>query len=175
MGTDMTRAGVLKALDVAWDEWDALASRVSQERRTEPGLAGQWTYKDVVAHLMAYERFVAAQIRAMVMGREPTPMEAFGTQEPPSFAPGMTEDDQNAMIYELYRSRTPEAIEQEARQVRKELVDAVRALPEDRLNEPSAWTGTTTVSERIAAETYRHREEHTATLRDWLERSESEG
>ncbi len=171
MAVDVTRAEVLDALKGAWGEWDALAEQIPRERIAEPGMAGHWAYKDVLAHLMGYERYVAARIRSMITRKGPTPMEAFGTAEPPAYVPGMTDDDQNAMIYELYRSQTPEAIQAEARRVRAALVDAIESLLEDQLNQPAPWTGSTKVSDRIADETYRHREEHMVALREWLDRS----
>ena len=35
-------------------QWEALVAQVGEERMTQPGFAGEWSLKDVIAHIAVY-------------------------------------------------------------------------------------------------------------------------
>jgi hypothetical protein len=55
MDNQMTRARLLVELRAARSEWDTLMAVVGEERMTEPGAAGDWSVKDVIAHLTSFD------------------------------------------------------------------------------------------------------------------------
>lgn len=172
MGVDVTKAEIVDALGRAWGRWDELAGQIPRDRMTESGMTGDWSYKDVLAHLMAYERYIAALVRSTATGNEPTSMDLFGTPESPDYSSITTEHDQNALIYDLYRDWTLTEAENEALRVRKHLLGAIELLPENQLNAPAPWTHGEDIWQRIASETYSHREEHIAALQERLNGSQ---
>jgi hypothetical protein len=68
MENTMTKAQLLAELRAARAEWDALMAQVGEERMTEPGAAGVWSVKDVVAHLTSYARWYANAAEAQLRG-----------------------------------------------------------------------------------------------------------
>jgi hypothetical protein len=50
----MNKSDLLRMLAEAQAEREHILSRVGVERMTEPGVAGSWTVKDVVAHVDHY-------------------------------------------------------------------------------------------------------------------------
>ncbi|HMB21859.1 MAG TPA: maleylpyruvate isomerase N-terminal domain-containing protein, partial [Anaerolineales bacterium] len=61
MTDQVTKAKLLDELRLARREWDALLAEIGEERMTETGAAGDWSVKDVAAHLTSYsQRFISA-------------------------------------------------------------------------------------------------------------------
>lgn len=57
MDDRMTKARLLAELRAARGEWDTLMAAVGEERMTEPGAAGDWSVKDVIAHLTSFDQW----------------------------------------------------------------------------------------------------------------------
>jgi hypothetical protein len=57
MDNQMTKARLLVELRAARNEWDTLMAAVGEERMTEPGAAGDWSVKDVTAHLTSFDQW----------------------------------------------------------------------------------------------------------------------
>lgn len=64
----MDKSKLIKTLRDERKAWDELLAEVAQHGMTEPGLAGNWTAKDIVAHVTWYERETAIMMeeRALV-------------------------------------------------------------------------------------------------------------
>ena len=107
MSEPSTRPGskteLLERMRAGREEWDALIAQIPDNARTEPTLAGGWSVKDLIAHVAAYEKWTAAQIRAANEGRAPTNRELYGVEEMPDDPEGWDLDRQNAAIYAQYK------------------------------------------------------------------------
>ncbi|HLJ81222.1 MAG TPA: maleylpyruvate isomerase N-terminal domain-containing protein, partial [Ktedonobacterales bacterium] len=68
MAETMSKSVLLEKLDAARTQWDALIAEVPEARITRPGAAGDWSVKDVLAHVAVYERWTADQLNAMMRG-----------------------------------------------------------------------------------------------------------
>jgi len=104
-------------------EWEALLAQVGPERLEEPGVNGAWSMKDMIGHLIGWQRGVVANLRAAVRG-EPPP-------GPPWPAHLKEEDDINAWIYEVYRDRPAQAVLDEMRSLMREQHALLESLPAD--------------------------------------------
>ncbi len=51
MDDRMSKARLLENLRTKRAEWDAVLAEVPEAQMTEPGAAGKWSVKDVIAHL----------------------------------------------------------------------------------------------------------------------------
>src|SRR5438105_11459732 len=71
-------------------EWNALLAQVSPERKTQPGFVGQWSLKDLVAHVTAYEQWLVTWLASAKRGVLPKP----------SVVNSQDVDARNALIYE---------------------------------------------------------------------------
>ena len=104
--------------------WEALLQVVSEDDMLMPGVTGDWTFKDVVAHLTAWRKRTVARLAGAQLGGAPLP---------PEWPAELGEDVQpiNAWVYRQNRDRPLTEVLAESRQVWQQLVDVVAALPED--------------------------------------------
>lgn len=141
--------------------WNALLAQVSQDRMEEPGVEGEWSVKELVAHLTWYERAVVEGAR-QVFGTG-----TFTRQRPE----GLSMDENNARIAAESRPRPVAEVLAEADDVFGQLLALVSMCPDDILNDPRLlglpddlvpWMG-------IANNSYSHYRQHEQAIREWLD------
>jgi len=165
-GPNMEKAELLNWLQAEIRQWEALLDQIGPARMDQPGVNGDWTMKDMVAHQTGWNRWQVDRFQAALRG-EPEPA-------PPWPAEFQTDDEINAWIYQSYRQRSVQDVLGETRQVLRQLITIIEDLPDDaRIEhlEPSyylVWLG----AERyVASEFFNHyHEDHEADVRAWLER-----
>lgn len=62
---------ILSALREQFDRWETLLVSLSDDQLTTPYLDDQWSIKDVMAHLWAWQQVSLARMEGGVRGREP--------------------------------------------------------------------------------------------------------
>src|SRR5207247_5872271 len=65
----MRRADLLAQLRSENEDWEGLLAAIGEDRMDEPGVAGAWTIKDIVAHLAAWRRRTVGRLEAVAHGR----------------------------------------------------------------------------------------------------------
>ncbi len=81
--------------------WEALIEKIEQERFTQPGVADQWSVKDIIAHITWHEREMVSLVEAhALVGSELW---------------NLPTDDRNAVIYEEIRQQPLEQVLEEMR------------------------------------------------------------
>jgi len=154
-------AGILRSERA---QWNALLAQVGLQRMEIPGVEGDWSVKDLVAHLTWYEQAVVEGAQQVL--RTGT----FGRRRPA----GMSLDQQNAHIAESSRVRPASDVLAEAEAVFGQLLVLIEACPEDLLNDPRRlglpddmvpWMG-------VANNSYAHYREHELALQAWLVRTQ---
>lgn len=83
--------------------FDALVERIPPERMNDPGADGDWTPRDVIAHIAADHRWFVAQLDAARGDAPPSALDCFGKRQPEPPGPGIdlsTQDGRNAWQYE---------------------------------------------------------------------------
>lgn len=153
---------LLAAIRQSRDEWEALLARVPEARLTEPGLAGDWSVRDIVAHVTAWEEAATLRLRAAARGETPS--------HPIYFNQEQSIDARNAAIAARHRDQPPAEVLAASRQGHAQLLAALKALPDDKLIDRDAWTADEPLWRFIACDTYEHYAEHAATIRAWLDR-----
>lgn len=163
MGLNTSKAQLLDDLRNEQAGWDALLADIGEDHMTQPGAAGDWSIKDIVAHLTGWRRRTVARFQA-ARRHEP---------EPPTDWPADLDDDDevdkiNAWIEDANRDRPLAAVLSDARTVNEQLLAAVEAMPEADLHDPSRfpwWEGL----EWNGAGLWGHfHEEHEPDMRAWL-------
>ena len=141
--------------------WDALLARVPAERRTQPGATGEWSLKDVLAHLAFYERYVADELQAAARGAIPAPHPAIDE---------LDTDAANAWIYQQSQDRPLAEVRADEQQAYEAVLAAVEALPDEALFTPHrfAWVDEDYLWQAIPGNVHEHYEEHTLPLQAWL-------
>lgn len=149
--------------------WAQLVAEVGEEHMLEPGATGDWTFKDVVAHLNGWRRQTLARLEAARSGQTPAP--------PPWPAHFDDEEEDgveqiNAWIYQSSRDRPLREVLDEYQRSFSAMRDAASALSERDLTEPGRydWLGGAPLAAVITASFGHLHEEHEQALRDWLDR-----
>jgi hypothetical protein len=119
----MTKSELLNWLQEAYRQWQAFLDEIGPARMEQPGVNGDWSMKDIVAHLNGWQPRLIAGIQAAQRG-EPEP-------PPPWPAHLQSEDEINAWIYEANRGRSLPQVLDDSHQLFQQLLAVVEGLPED--------------------------------------------
>ena len=139
--------------------WRDLVAEVGEDRMDEPGPMGQWTFKDLAAHLLGWRQRMIARLEAAVAGeREPAP----------AWPADLSDDEVNEWLHERDRDRPLREVLDDVDRSYDRIERAVAALPDDVVTDRSAfrWLGGESLAE-AALFSHLH-EEHEASIREWL-------
>lgn len=78
----MDKSELRERFDQDWTPWVSALLEVDPETKREPGVCGDWTLHDVVAHVHSYLRYYLAQVRAAFDHAEATDEEINGERDP---------------------------------------------------------------------------------------------
>jgi hypothetical protein len=114
--------------------WEALLAELGPQRAVEPTLPGNWSLKDVIAHLTAWQERSVTRLDAARRGVEPQ-LEDWDDES--------ILGQVNAQIYEQNRDRSLDAVLAQWRRVLGQLIELLEVLPDDVLNDQGrfAWLG----------------------------------
>ena len=74
MADSRAKADALARIDAERRYWRDLVAEVGEDRMDEPGPMGEWTFKDLAAHLLGWRQRTIARLEAAAAGeREPAP------------------------------------------------------------------------------------------------------
>lgn len=104
-------------------EWEELLERIDPTQMDQAGVMGQWSFKDLVAHLTPDGLRSIASLQAL-QRNEPEP-------PPPWPAHLQTDDEINAWIYAENHERSVRQILDESQQMFQQLFAAVNELPDN--------------------------------------------
>lgn len=119
----MKKSELLNWLQEEYGQWEVLLEEVGPARMEQPGVNGDWSMKDIVAHLTGWQPRVNASLLAAQRGESEPP--------PPWPSELQTDDEINAWIYESNRGRSVREVLDETQQVFQHLLVVVEGLPED--------------------------------------------
>lgn len=157
----MTKAKLLKTLRSRRAEWDATLAEVPESWMTERGVAGEWSVKDIIAHLTYYERWYADRLHEQLRGEYYTPTEI----------DAMHYDERNEHIYQQNRDRPLDDVLAESRLVFQRLIEGVAGHSEAFLTEPQEIEGApgpVIVWQMLRGDVYDHYAQHIPSIREWL-------
>jgi hypothetical protein len=151
----MDRHELLATLHIGHAQLRATIDALSDDELAGPA-QGDWTRRDVVAHIEWWERNSAHVVGSLRAGRDPYP-----TDEPFDL------DARNARTLEESRGRTADDVRSGEAAAWADLVATIEAAGEADLFEPGrfAWTGGEPLVETIHGDTDRHWAEHLPHLR----------
>jgi len=152
------------------DKFELLLNRIGFTRRmTMKGVSGNWSIKDIIAHIGAYEQYIADRLNEISNGISYTPCKTHNALEAfldefgyPDFGSPLLDDDTaNAWVFEKYRNVALEEIVAQELQAFNSIVAGLEILPEDLIKRHN-------LLERIADNTYHHYREHIKGIKSWL-------
>lgn len=161
----MNKAELLHWLQEEQQQWVAFLDQIGPERMDQPGVAGDWSIKDIVAHLTDWQPRQIARLQAAQRG-EPEP-------PPPWPTHLQTDDEINAWIYAANRGRSVREVLDRSQQIFQQFLAVIASLPDDIQIEPAYHIFRVGGQRFSASEFFDHfHDDHEAEIRAWLARKE---
>lgn len=144
---------VLRRLDTAWTAFKDSYTGLSDARLLEPGVVGDWSVKDILAHVNTWEDEALKYLPVILQGGQPPRYVAYGGID--AFNAQMTEQKRNISLPQVRRLLD---------ETHGRLVELIRRAPEDQL------VGDTRFRRRLRLDTYGHYPQHAEAIREWRAR-----
>jgi len=145
---------VLKQLEKAWTEFKESYAGLSDLQLTEPGVTGNWSVKDIIAHVTWWEEEALNHLPLIIKGgRPPRYSTKYGGID--AFNARMTEQKQGLSLSEILKQMD---------ETHRRLVDYVLSVSEQ-------FTRETRARRRLRLDTYSHYPKHAKAIREWRARS----
>ena len=141
---------VLRRLGLAWTAFQESYAGLPDARLLEPSVMGDWSVKDVMAHVSTWEEEALQHLPLIARG---------GT--PPRYAASGGIDAFNARTAERKRDLSLAVTRRLLDESHRRLVELVRSAPEDQL------AGETRFLRRLRLDTYGHYRLHADAIREW--------
>jgi uncharacterized damage-inducible protein DinB len=158
----MDKATFEKTLAETRAAWEALLAQIDEEQMQKPGAAGQWSVKDVIAHVASGESEIVPVLRTHVLAGSVW---------------NLSDDERNEIEYQQNKDRPLHDIVNEEGQAYTALLEVVQQLSDEDLNDPHCFK-TMPLEWRpwqlIAGDSFTHYEDHMPSLRDWLAKTKEE-
>jgi hypothetical protein len=151
----MNRQQLLKQLDKSWTAFKESYAGLSDSQLSEPGVTGDWSVKDMIAHVTWWEEEALKHLPLIIKGgRPPRYSIQYG---------GI--DAFNAQMTERTRSLSLSDVLRQLDETHHRLIDYVKSVPEE------PFTRETRFRRRLRLDTYSHYPKHAKAIREWRERS----
>jgi len=152
------------------DKFELLLNRVGYTRRmTLKGVAGKWSIKEILAHIWAYEQYLADRMHEILHHQPYTPcktqtaldafLDEFGY---PDFGSPLLDDDTpNEWIIEKYKSVSLEDVVAQELQAFSSIASALEQMSDELIIRHN-------IHNRVVKHTYEHYLEHMREIKRWL-------
>jgi hypothetical protein len=166
----MKKRSFLQKMAEERSRWLELLARAGEDRLSIPGVEGELTLKDIVAHVSAYERGLVKWLEEAQVGR----VAEFQILDHPDL------DYRNEEIYLANRDLTVQQVLDTSEIVFNRLVDLISKVSEQDLIDSARsewyvrprWKQARALWECIADDSYRHYHQHIPGIGAWLEQQE---
>lgn len=152
------------------DKFELLLNRVGYTRRmTLKGVCGKWSIKDMLAHILAYEQYMADRMNEILHGEEYVPcrtqnaLDAFLDEYgyPDFGSPLLDDDTPNEWIVEKYKNVSLDDVVTQEIEAFAAIMTSLDKMPEEMMNRHRLY-------DRVANNTFWHYREHAADIKRWL-------
>ncbi len=150
----MERQQLLQKLERTWAEFTEAYAGLPEALLVEPGVTGDWSVKDVLAHVTTWEEEALKYLPLILSGGKPPRYSvAYG---------GL--DAFNARMAEQKRSLSPAEVLRQLEETHRRLMTYVGSAPEDAIRRETPFR------RRLRLDTYSHYPIHTRMIREWRAR-----
>lgn len=155
------------------DKFELLLNRVGFTRRmTMKGVSGKWSIKDILAHILSYEQYMADRMNELlhhetyIPCKTQTALEAFLDEfgYPDFGSPLLDDDAPNAWVVERYKNVSLEEVVTQELQAFSAIISMLEQMSEEMISQHNIY-------DRIANHTYKHYRDHIKDIRSWLKTS----
>jgi hypothetical protein len=147
----MDRPGLLKRLDTAWGAFQDSYAGLSAAELMEPGVTGDWSVRDILAHVTTWEEEALKYLPLILEGGTPPRYRAtYGGID--AFNALMTERKKELSVSEVLR---------QVDEIHRRLIDLIQGTPADQ------FARETRFRRRLRLDTYHHYPQHAEAIRRW--------
>jgi uncharacterized damage-inducible protein DinB len=161
----MNRDEILEELDRVREELLVAIEPLPDEALLEPGVMGDWSMADILAHLVAWESEMVTALLRIDQGKTPTRLvDAFADV-----------DGYNARRYRENKGRDLDRVFEDLIGVRVQLEDWLSEFSDKQLNDPKrySWSKGLPLWHIIAENSFRHEEEHLPDIQAFARRRQA--
>jgi DinB family protein len=145
------RQRLLQRLGTAWAAFEESYAGLSDAQVMLPGATGDWSVRDILAHVSTWEEEALTHLPLILAGGTP-PRYSVRYGGVDAFNARMTE--QNARL-------SLAAVRRQLDETHRRLIDLIRTTPEDQLGRETRFR------RRLRLDTYGHYPQHADAIRQW--------
>src|ERR1700736_292529 len=149
----MDKQQLLKQLEKAWSAIKESYAGLSDSQLTEPGVMGNWSVKDILAHVTTWEEEALKYLPLILTGGRP-----------PRYIQSGGIDAFNAQMAEQKRDLALPEVLRQLEETHRRLLDYLHSVPEEH------FTRETPFRHRLRLDTYSHYPLHARAIQQWRER-----
>src|SRR5215831_11724124 len=149
----MDKQQLLKRLEKAWSAIKESYEGLADSQMTEPGVMGNWSVKDILAHVTTWEEEALKYLPLILTGGKPPRYTKYG---------GI--DAFNAKMAEQNRAMELSEVLRQLDETHHRLIDYLQSVPEEH------FTRETPFRHRLRLDTYSHYPLHAGAIQEWRER-----
>jgi hypothetical protein len=155
----MNKGELLEKLEQSRTDFLEILEPLSEEQLLQPTLAGGWSVKDSLVHLMLWEAELIKLLFQTHQGR--TPKTILNGNE--------TDDEINARWYTQHKDRTLEQALEDFENIRNQTIHRIESFSERDLTDPIRykWLNGKPLWRWIAASTFEHEAEHVGEIHSY--------
>ncbi len=153
----MDKNTFIKTLKETRAQWEELLAQIDQEWMLEPGVAEQWSVKDIVAHIMWSEQELIPVMQTHVLAG--------------SELWNLPLDERNEIVVLQSRNRSLREILTEEQETYAQFLQAVQTLSEEDFNDPHRFKDMPenwVPWQILAGSSFKHFQDHMPSIREWL-------
>jgi hypothetical protein len=144
---------VLNRLEKAWATLQESYTGLSDPQLMEPGVMGEWSVKDILAHVTTWEEEALKYLPLILTGGRPPRYIQYGGID--AFNAQMAEQKRETALSEILRQLD---------ETHRRLIDYLQSVPEEH------FTRETRFRHRLRLDTYSHYPMHARAIQEWRER-----
>jgi hypothetical protein len=142
---------LLQNLEKAWTNFRESYDGLSEEELLKPGVTGQWSVKDIIAHVTTWEGETLKHLSGMLKGKKyPRYSVTYGGID--AFNAQKTAENKSLSLPEVVRRQD---------KVHRRLIHFIETVPEEFLDSKTRFR------HRLRMDTYSHYPKHAAAIGKW--------
>jgi len=152
---------LLEVVRTEWNNLETLINEFSDSQKTTLGVEGNWSIKDIMVHISAWEKFALDRIQATLTGQ---PIKY------PIIKGEQFVDQFNHQVYDANKDLSLEEVHSDFQKSHQVLMDHIASMNNDVLSRklPFDWAGNLTIQLVISSNTHWHYVEHAESIEKWL-------
>ena len=161
----MTKDELIKQVETEWENLQAALDGLTEEQMHQPGVVGEWSVKDILAHITAWQTRLIATLFKAEKGFTPDTTDG-----------GQTVDQLNEEFYREMKDRSFDRVWDDLVSSYHQILSRLESWKDKDLFDPKRfeWMKGKPFAEYIAGDSYEHYAEHAVQIREWRKKTDND-